>query len=216
MLAFHPARDIRPADFTIGEAALTRLEHLDVVWRGESSRTQKSQKVIEPQRRVLSALVRRRQSPRVYLHVVGGNGVEGPNGDSHDVVDHQIRKYSQVTAGLGDKPRPLCSEPRLESPPDFLEVRLAMLAEGRDPVRDWPSPRALIFHHRVPVPEIYRLLIGRSRYVAAFHIDTYITQEAEVPLMRRQTVIAVIAVLDQQLPVGSCAIGLLARDNLHT
>src|ERR1700731_2188849 len=105
MLAFHSARNIRPADFTIGKAALTRLEHLDIVRRGESSRAEESQKVVEPQRGVLSALVRRRQSPRVYLHVVRRDRVEGPNRDSHDVVDHEIRKNSQVATGLADTPR---------------------------------------------------------------------------------------------------------------
>ena len=50
MLALHPARDIRPSDFTIGKAALTRFEHLDIVRRGESSGTQEGQKVVEPQR----------------------------------------------------------------------------------------------------------------------------------------------------------------------
>src|SRR5260370_21116136 len=129
MLALHPARDIRRADFTIGKAALTRLEHLDVVRGGESSRTQESQKVVESKRRILRALVRRRQSPRVYLHVIRRHGIERAHRDSHDVVNHEIRKNSQVAAGLADSPRPLRSEARLESMPYVLEVLFAMLSE---------------------------------------------------------------------------------------
>src|SRR6266481_5220518 len=160
ILALHPARYIRPPDFTIRKAALTRLEHLDVVRCGESSRTQKRQKVVEPECRVLCALVRGRQRPRVYLHVVRRNGIERAHRDSHDVVNHKIRKNTEVTAGLADSPRSLGPEARLEFPPDFLEVRLAMLSERRDPVRDRPSPSALIFQNRVTVTEIYRLLMG--------------------------------------------------------
>src|ERR1700722_7960888 len=39
MFAFHAAREIRPFDLAIDEAALTRFEHLDVIWRGKSTRT---------------------------------------------------------------------------------------------------------------------------------------------------------------------------------
>src|SRR5580692_6263645 len=163
MLTLHSARDIRPSYFTIRKAALTRLEHLDVIRGCESSRSQEGQKVVESQRRVLGALVRRRQRPRVYLHVVRRNGIEGPNRDSHDVVDHQIRKDAKIAAGLANPPRPLGSEARVEAPPHFLKVSLTMLAKRRDPVRDRPSPRALVFEHRMTITEIDRLLKRRRR-----------------------------------------------------
>jgi hypothetical protein len=41
----------------------------------------------------------------------------------------------------------------------LLEVSLAMFAERRRPLRDRPSPRALIFHDRVAIAEIERPLM---------------------------------------------------------
>src|ERR1700722_110028 len=122
MLPLHPARDIRPPYFTIGKAALTALEHLNIVRRGETSRPQERQKIVESQRRVLSALVRRRQRPRVYLHVVRRNRIEGPNRDSHDVVNYKIRKNPKVAPRFANPPRTLGSKARVEAPPHFRKV----------------------------------------------------------------------------------------------
>src|ERR1700722_19709532 len=46
LLTFHAAREIRPSDLAIDEAALTRLEHLDVIWRGKTTGSKEGQKVI--------------------------------------------------------------------------------------------------------------------------------------------------------------------------
>src|SRR5271156_1396092 len=175
MLALHSARYVRPSYFSIGEPTLTRFEHLDVVRSGESSRPEERQKVVEPQRRVLRALIGRRQGPRIHLHVVGRNGIEGANRDRHDVVDYQVRKNPEIAARLAYAPRPLRPKAFIEAAPHFLEMRLAMLAERRDPVRDRPSPRALVFHYRVTVAEIDCLLMRRCRDIAASQVDTYVT-----------------------------------------
>src|SRR5260370_36396923 len=85
LLAFHAAREIRPSDLAIGEAALTRFEHLNVIWCGKAARSEEGQKVVEPQRRILGALINRREGPRVDFHVVRRNRIEGPNRDRHNV-----------------------------------------------------------------------------------------------------------------------------------
>src|SRR5208283_3233834 len=188
MLALHPARDIGPADFAIGKAALTRLEHLDVVRRGESSGAEERQKVVEAQRGILRALVGGRQCPRVYFHVVGRNRIEGADGDRHDVADHEIGEDTQVAAGLADALRPLRAEAFVEPSPHFLEVRFAMLAEWRYPVRDRASPRALVLDDRVTVAEIDGLLVRRRGEIAAFHVNADVSEKAEISLMRRHSV----------------------------
>src|SRR5262249_2577868 len=48
------------------------------------------------------------------------------------------------------------------------------------------------------------------------HIDSDVAQKTEVALMSREPVVAVVAVLDQQLPVGPCTVGLLPGDHLHS
>src|SRR6266481_2580636 len=133
LLGFHAAREIRPSDLAIDEAALTRLEHLDVIWRGKPTGSKEGQKVVEPQRRVFGAFVNRRQGPRVDVHVVRRNWIEGPNRDRHDVVDDQVGKDHQVAARLADKPRALFAEALVEAAPQPVEVCLAMLAELRRP-----------------------------------------------------------------------------------
>src|SRR5579885_254580 len=118
--------------------------------------------------------------------------------------------------GLADAPGALLAETILEAAPDRFEMRLAMFAEGRHPMRDRPAPRALILDHRVAVAEIDGLLMRRRGNVARSHVDSDIAKEAEVALMRRQAVIAVVAVLDQQFPVGARAVGLLPGDDFHS
>src|SRR5215472_16696205 len=78
------------------------------------------------------------------------------------------------------------------------------------------APRALVLHHRVSVAEIDRFLMRRGAHVTRPHIDSDIAQKTEVTLMSRHPVVAVVAVLDQQLPVGPCAVGLLPGDHLHS
>src|SRR5438045_9715600 len=90
-----------------------------------------------------------------------------------------------------------------------------MLAEGCDPMRDRASPRALIFEHGVPIAEINRNLMRRRTKAVGFHIDADIAQKTEIPLMRRQSVVAVVTVLHQEFPVRTRAVGLLSRDDFH-
>ena len=47
---------------------------------------------------------------------------------------------------------------RLESPPNFREVRLTMLPEWRNPMRDRPSPCTVVLDHRMAVAKVDRLL----------------------------------------------------------
>src|SRR5580692_6170309 len=126
MLALHSARYVRPSYFSIGKPALTRFEHLDVVRSGESSRPEERQKVVEPQRRILRAHIGRCQGPRIHLHVVGRNGIEGANRDRHDVVDYQGRKNTEIAARLAYTPRTLRPKTLVEATSHFLEMLLAM------------------------------------------------------------------------------------------
>src|SRR5271166_5195046 len=151
MLALHAARDVGPSHFAIGEAALTRLEHFDVVRRSEPAGAEKSQEVVEAQRRILCALFQRRQRPGVHFHVIGRYRIEGANRDRHDVVDYEIGKNAEIATRLADAPRPLGTKALVESAPQFLEMRFAMLTERRHPVRNRSSPSALILHNRMAI-----------------------------------------------------------------
>src|SRR5580704_13988589 len=211
LLALHAAREIRPSDLAIDEAALTRLEHLDVIWRGKPTGSKESQKVVEPQRRVFGAFVNWRQRPCVDFHVVRRNRIEGSNRDRHDVVDDQVGKDHQVAAGLADEPGALFAEALVEAAPQLLEVGLTMLAEWRRPLRDRPSPRDLKFYDRVTIAEIDRSLM----LAEVPHVHAEVLEEAEISLMDRHRVVPVDAVLGHQLPVGPRTVRLLARHYFH-
>src|ERR1700682_1123730 len=205
LLGFHATREIRPFDLAIGEAALTRFEHLYVVWCGESARTEEGQEVVEPQHRILGAFVDRREGPRVDFHVVRRKRIEGPNRDRHDVVDGQVREDHQVAAGLADTPGALLAEALVEAAPQRLEVCLAILAERRRPLRDRPSPRDLKFQDRVAIAEIDSPLM----LAEVPHVHANVVQEPEISLMERERVVSVNTVLGQQLPGGPRAVSVL-------
>src|SRR5581483_3587326 len=103
----------------------------------------------------------------------------------------------------------------LEAAPGLLEVGLAMLSEGRDPMSDRPAPGALVLDHGMAVAQIERYLMRGPGKVAGADVDSDVAEEAEVTLMGRQAMVAVVAVFDQQFPVGARAVGLLARHDLH-
>src|SRR5581483_9078255 len=105
----------------IAKTHLARLEHLDIVGRREAAGPEEGKKVVEAKRRILRALIRGRQRPRIHLHVVGCHGMKSANRDRHDVVDDQVRKDSKVPAGLADAPGALLAEAIFESAPERLE-----------------------------------------------------------------------------------------------
>src|SRR5260370_16427740 len=78
-------------------------------------------------------------------------------------------------------PGALLAEALVEAAPQFLEVRLAMLSERRRPLRDRPSPRALIFHDRVAIAEID----GPLMLAKVPHVHANVVEEAEISLMER-------------------------------
>ena len=212
VLGLHAAREIRPFNLAIDEAALTRLEHLDVIWRGKSTRSKEGQKVVEPQGRILGAFVDRREGPRVDFHVVSRNRIEGPNRDRHDVVDDQVGKDNQVAARVADKRGALLAEALVEAAPQRVEVRLAMLTERGRPLRDRPSPGELKLYDRVTIAEIERSLMRAE----VFHVHARVFEEAEISLMDRQRMVSIDAVLGHQLPVGPRTVRLLARHDFHS
>src|SRR5215469_5677423 len=90
-----------------------------------------------------------------------------------------------------------------------------MLTERRHPVCDRPAPRALIFEHRMTVAEVNGLLMARRPKIVPSHFDADVGKKAEVALMRRQSVIAIVAILDQQFPIGARAVCLHAGNDSH-
>jgi hypothetical protein len=79
----------------------------------------------------------------------------------------------------------------VEAAPQFLEMRLAMLAERGRPLRDRSSPRDLKFYRRVSIAEIDRPLMRAE----VPHVHASVVEEAEISLMERHRVVPVDAVL---------------------
>src|SRR2546426_9884207 len=209
----HTAGDVGPFDLTIGEASLTRFQRFDVVRRGEPTRTQEGQKVVEAQRPVVGALVPRRQGPGIDLDVIRRDREECAHGDGHNVVDDEVGKDEQVATGLRHLVSQLGAKPLDELLVDRTQLGAFRLAEHRRPLRDRPSRQRLGLDERVTIAQ------GFSDAAAAapdpFGVHSGLDEELEVPLMSRARMIPIDAVLDQKLPVGAHAVSLGARNDLQ-
>src|SRR5713226_2715617 len=80
LVALHAPRDVGPLHLARDEAPLAGLERLDVVRRGEATRAEEGQEVVEAQGTVVGGLVPRREGPGVDLDVIVRGGEERPDG----------------------------------------------------------------------------------------------------------------------------------------
>ena len=101
----HTPRNVGPLKFGGAEAGLARLQGFHVVGSRETARPEEGQKAVQPGGPHVIRLFSGRQVPGRNLHVVGGHRFVIPDGDGHDVVDHQVGVDQQVSRRVGHQGR---------------------------------------------------------------------------------------------------------------
>ena len=143
---------------------------------------------------------------------VGGHRLEVAHRDRSDVVHDEVGEDAQVAEVIGHAGRPLLAESIDKAGADGGDLLLRVRSEEVVPPGDGAAIRGLALKDLVAIAELLGPSphqVGRGDATAqALHIG-------KVGLVDRETVVAVDAVLHQQLPVGLGGVAVGALKNRH-
>lgn len=184
------------------ETSLAGLERFDIIWGRQTCRSPKGVERVGADPSEARVLVTRRQLPRRDLHVVRPDGVERADRDGADKVDEREVGEDHQIPGAAHPGRPLITHAGPQLGPALFDQGLQL---GRRYSAQLPARH----DHGVPVSEIGTVAATRVEGCSGRH------DHLEVSVVERQPVIAVGAVLDEQLPVRFDRVVLPARDHGH-
>ena len=214
----HAARERRPLHLLVRtQPFLHRFQRGDVIRSGEAARAVEGEEAVEAHLSGERRFLHGSERPGTYAHAIGRERLEAAHGDRRAVEQHEVGEDQQVAIGIGDALRALGPEPLHELRADALELGLRRVTVDRDPRGDRAAAEVHVVRRAVPIAEIFAQAV-RGQHVSllgTLHLDAGALQVVEPGRMRREQVIVVVAVLDEQLPVRADVVLLRAVDHLH-